>query len=140
MVSNHVEDVLKGLTVKVYKFVLKKGEPTGIREVQRSLKLSSPTLALYHLDKLEEVGLLKKTREGYEVDRLFLRNLVRFRHILIPRYFFYFVFFVSALIVESTLFRPIVLSREYVFAVVVTLLATMSHLYEIIKTLTKGVI
>lgn len=136
--SNDVEDVLKGLTVRVYKFVLKKGGPTGIREVQRSLKLSSPTLALYHLDKLEKTGLLKKTREGYEVDRVFLRNLVRFRHMLVPRYFFYFILFISALVVELTFFKPIVLSRGYVFAIVVTFLAAISHLYETTKTIAKG--
>lgn len=137
MAPSDVEDVLRGLTVKVYKFVLKKTRPTGIREVQRSLKLSSPTLALYHLEKLKNAGLLKKTMEGYEVDRVFLRNFIRFRRMLVPRYFFYFVFFISALIVELTFFRPIVLSREYVFAVGVTLLAAISYLYETIKTLTK---
>jgi len=137
MASNDVEDGLKGLTVKVYKFVLKNARPTGIREVQRSLKLSSPTLALYHLDKLEKVGLLKKTMEGYEVDRVFLRNLVRFRRVLVPRYLFYFIFFASALIGELTFLKPVILSREYVLAVGVTLLAAVSYLYETIKTLVQ---
>ena len=137
MTSNDVEDGLKGLTVKVYKFVLKNARPTGIREVQRSLKLSSPTLALYHLDKLEKVGLLKKTMEGYEVDRVFLRNLVRFRRVLVPRYLFYFIFFASALIGELTFLKPVILSREYVLAVGVTLLAAVSYLYETIKTLVQ---
>jgi len=137
MASNDVEDGLKGLTVKVYKFVLKNARPTGIREVQRSLKLSSPTLALYHLDKLEKVGLLKKTMEGYEVDRVFLRNLVRFRRVLVPRYLFYFIFFASALMGELTFLKPVILSREYVLAVGVTLLAAVSYLYETIKTLVQ---
>jgi len=137
MASNDVGDGLKGLTVKVYKFVLKNARPTGIREVQRSLKLSSPTLALYHLDKLEKVGLLKKTMEGYEVDRVFLRNLVRFRRVLVPRYLFYFIFFASALIGELTFLKPVILSREYVLAVGVTLLAAVSYLYETIKTLVQ---
>ena len=137
MASNDVEDGLKGLTVKVYKFVLKNARPTGIREVQRSLKLSSPTLALYHLDKLEKVGLLKKTMEGYEVDRVFLRNLVRFRRMLVPRYLFYFIFFASALMGELTFLKPVILSREYVLAVGVTLLAAVSYLYETIKTLVQ---
>lgn len=137
MASNNAEDVLKGLTLKVYKFVLKNGKPTGIREVQRSLKLSSPTLALYHLDKLEEAGLLKKGTEGYEVNRVFLKNLVRFKRMLIPKYFFYCVFFTTALIVQLVIFRPIILSREYVFAVGVTCAAALSYLHETIKTLLK---
>ena len=53
------KDVLRGLTLKVYRFILKHDGPVGIREVQRALNLSSPTLALYHIDKLEEAGLVK---------------------------------------------------------------------------------
>lgn len=137
MSPGDTEDVLRGLTLKVYKFVLKKGKPTGIREVQRSLKLSSPTLALYHLKKLEEAGLVKKETEGYEVNRVFLKNLVRFKRMLIPRYFFYCVLFTTALIVQLVIFRPIILSSEYVFAVGVTCLAALSYLYETIGTLIK---
>jgi len=137
MSSTDSEDVLKGLTLHVYKFVLKNGKPTGIREVQRSLKLSSPTLAIYHLNKLEEAGLLKKSVDGYEVNRVFLKNLVRFRRMLIPKYFFYCVFFTTALIVQLTILKPIVLSREYIFALGVTCAATLSYLYETIITLIK---
>ncbi len=137
MSRTHSEDVLKGLTLKVYKFVLKNGKPTGIREVQRSLKLSSPTLAIYHLDKLEESGLLKKSVDGYEVNRVFLKNLVRFRRMLIPKYFFYCIFFTTALIVQLTILKPIVVSREYIFALGVTCVATLSYLYETIITLIK---
>jgi len=137
MASNEAEEALKGLTLKVYKFVLKKGTPAGIREVQRGLKLSSPTLASYHLKKLEEAGLLKQTMEGYVVDRVFLRNLIRFRRMLIPRYFFYSVFFVSALALELTTLRPVAVYREYAFAVGITCVAVFSSIYETIKVLLK---
>jgi len=137
MTSNETEEVLKGLTTKVYKFVLKRGEPTGIREVQRGLKLSSPTLASYHLKKLEETGLLKQTTDGYVVDKVFLRNLIRFRRMLIPKYFFYSVFFVLALALELTIFKPAVLFREYVFAVGITCVAALSYIYETIRALSK---
>ena len=137
MNSTDAEDVLRGLTLKVYKFVLKKSKPTGIREVQRSLELSSPTLALYHLNKLEEAGLLKKSSEGYEANRVFLRNLIRFRRMLIPKYFFFCVFFTTALIVQVAILTPPITTREHVFAVGVTSAATLSYLYETIKTLLK---
>jgi len=136
MTSNE-DEVLKGLTTKVYRFVLKRGEPTGIREVQRGLKLSSPTLASYHLKKLEETGLLKQTMDGYVVDKVFLRNLIRFRRMLIPKYFFYSVFFVLALALELTIFRPVALSREYMFAVGITCVAALSYIYETIRALSK---
>jgi len=138
MSSNEAEEVLKGLTLKVYKFVLKRGRPTGIREVQRGLKLSSPTLASYHLKKLEEAGFLKQDMEGYVVDRVFLRNLIRVKRMLIPRFFFYSVFFTSALVLELTTFKPIALSREYVFAVGVACVAAMSYAYETVRTLVRG--
>jgi len=134
MSSKNAEEVLKGLTLKVYKFVLKKRKPTGIREVQRSLKLSSPTLARYHLNKLEEAGLVKNTVEGYETNRIFLRNLIRFKRMLIPKYFFYTVFFALALVIELTLLKPTVFSREYIFAVAVTCTAALSYAYETIRT------
>jgi len=140
MSRTNAEDVLKGLTLKVYKFVLRNGKPTGIREVQRSLKLSSPTLATYHLNKLEEAGLLRKNMEGYEVNRVFLQNLIRIRRMLIPKYFFFCVFFIAALIVQLLILRPAILTREYIFAVGVTCTAAFSYLYETIRTLLKKTI
>lgn len=137
MSSEDVEDVLKGLTLKVYHYVLKNKKETGIREVQRALKLSSPTLAVYHLDKLEEAGLIKKGASGYVADRVYLRNLVRLRRLLVPRYFFYALFFVLAVVVELVFFRPVIFSREYVFAFIVTCVAAVSYVYETIKAWMK---
>lgn len=137
MSSEDVEGVLKGLTLKVYRYVLKNRKETGVREVQRALKLSSPTLAAYHLDKLEQAGLVKKGASGYVVDRVYLRNLIRFRRLLIPKYFFYALFFSLAVVVELVVFRPTVFSREYVFAFIVTCAAAASYVYETIRTWMK---
>jgi predicted DNA-binding transcriptional regulator len=135
--SDDVEDVLRGLTLRVYHFVLKNKKETGIREVQRALKLSSPTLAVYHLEKLENAGLIKKGMMGYVVDRVYLRNLVRLRRLLVPRYFFYALFFSLAVVVELVFFRPTVLSRDYVFALVVTCAAAVAFVYETVKAWVK---
>ena len=137
MSPEDVEDVLRGLTLKVYRYVLKNNKETGIREVQRALKLSSPTLAVYHLEKLEQAGLIKKGVTGYVVDRIYLRNLVRLRRLLVPKYFFYALFFTLALVVELTYFRPVVFSREYAFAFIVTCAAAVSYIYETVKTWVK---
>ncbi len=62
----------------------------GPREVQRTLNLSSPALAVFHLEKLERAGLLKKFDDGtYGMDRIYLKHYVRLRRYLIPRYMFY---------------------------------------------------
>jgi len=137
MSSEDVEDVLRGLTLKVYRYVLKNNKETGIREVQRALKLSSPTLAVYHLEKLEQAGLIKKGVTGYIVDRVYLRNLVRLRRLLVPRYFFYALFFTLAVVVELLFLRPVVFSREYAFAFIVTCAAAVSYVYETVKAWMK---
>jgi len=131
------KDVLRGLTLKVYKFILKSDRPIGIREVQRALNLSSPTLALYHMNKLEEAGLVKKELGGYVADRIVLENLVRFRRFLIPRNFFYTIFLVTSLIFMVVFLRPPILTREYVFALGVVSVATATSVYETIRVLSK---
>jgi len=131
------KDVLRGLTLKVYRFILKNNRPVGIREVQRALNLSSPTLALYHINKLEEAGLIKKELGGYVVDRVILENLVRLRRILIPRNFFYTVFFVASLFMLVVFLRPPALTREYVFSLAVVTVAAGTSVYETIRAFSR---
>jgi DNA-binding Lrp family transcriptional regulator len=134
------DDVLRGLTLKVYRFILKNDRPVGIREVQRGLNLSSPTLALYHINKLEEAGFIKKELNGYVADRIVLRNLVRLRRVLIPRNLFYTVFFVTSLIFLVVFLRPPILTREYIFALGVISVAAATSIYETIKALSEKVL
>jgi DNA-binding Lrp family transcriptional regulator len=131
------KDVLRGLTLKVYKFILKNDRPVGIREVQRALNLSSPTLALYHMSKLEEAGLIRKELGGYVADRMILENFVRLRRVLVPRNFFYTVFFGSSLILQAVFLRPPMLTREYVFSLGVVSVAAATSVYETIKAISQ---
>jgi len=137
MAQTDAEDVLRGKTLDVYRYVLKNRKATGVREVQRSLGLSSPRLAFYHLNKLEETGFLKKTVEGYVVDRVFLLNSIRFRRLLIPRYTFYTIFFLTAIVIQLTIFRPAILRPEYIFGLAVGLAAAIGFLYETIRIILK---
>jgi predicted DNA-binding transcriptional regulator len=134
------EDVLRGLTLKIYKFILKEDRPVGIREVQRALGLSSPTLALYHMNKLEEAGFIKKELNGYVADRIVLRNLIRLKKVLIPRNLFYTVFLATSLIFLVVFLRPPILTREYVFSLGVISVATATSLYETIKAVSEKVL
>jgi hypothetical protein len=80
----------------VYVYVLKNGS-VGVRQVQRALRLSNPSLAQYHLNKLREMGLVKEGGGAYEicaevkVDAL--RGLLRVGTFLVPRFVFYAVLF-----------------------------------------------
>jgi hypothetical protein len=58
--SSHDEDEiiskLKGNTLRAYWAILSTNEGLiGVRELQRQLGFSSPALAAYHLNKLEEI-------------------------------------------------------------------------------------
>jgi len=133
-------DVLRGNTAQVYRYAIKMRKPIGVREVQKALKLSSPRLASYHLEKLEEAGLLKQTPEGYIVDKLVLENFVRLRQLLLPKYLFYFAFFAATVIFQVILFRPSELTGEYLFATTMLLVAAAYFGYETVTTLRKKII
>ena len=137
MTGDEQKDVLKGLTLKVYKHVLKNDRPVGIREVQRALGLSSPTLALYHINKLEEAGFVKKQMNGYVADRVVLEDLVRFGRALIPKNLFFTVFMITSLVISVVFFRPPVLTREYVFPLAVIVVATITSIYETVKAFSE---
>jgi hypothetical protein len=91
-----VDAELKGNTLRVYVYALKKNR-VGVREVQRGLGLSNPSLAQYHLTKLKELGLMREENGEYEVVGEVkvdvMRDFLRIGSSLIPRFVFYAVFF-----------------------------------------------
>jgi hypothetical protein len=94
---------LKGTTLRVYWVLLRKGaEGTGPREVMRELGLSSPSVAVYHLEKLRNLGLADKTESGSysvreEVKVEVFSDYVRVVGLMLPRYLFYSVLFTTML-------------------------------------------
>ena len=139
MAADESGEILKGTTLEVYRFLLKSPKPVGIREVQRALKLSSPSVALYHLTKLENNFLLRREDGSYIINKVMLENSIRIRRFLIPRYFFYAVFAITILIIELALIRPATLTREYFFTTAATLVFAVIFCYETAKiTLKKG--
>jgi predicted DNA-binding transcriptional regulator len=99
-----IESSLKGKTLLVYWYLLQ--QPThsvGVREVQRALGFSSPSIAVHHLEKLQDLGLVRKEKTGEyvlegEVKVGILKFFTRFGRFLVPRYFFYSVFLSTMLI------------------------------------------
>jgi hypothetical protein len=81
-------------TWNVYLYVLTSRDPVGVRDVWRELKLSSPSLAQYHINKLLELGMIGQTQEGKyvasEEKRVeTLRSFVLLYGRLVPRLIFY---------------------------------------------------
>jgi DNA-binding transcriptional ArsR family regulator len=138
LVADDSKEVLRGTTLEVYRFLLKSNKPVGTRELQRALNLSSPSVATYHLSKLEDAGILKREGGGFTVSKYLLENSVKVNRFLIPRYFFYAVFAISVLAVELTLMKPMVLTREYVFSVLATGIIALFCSYETVKTWIRG--
>jgi DNA-binding transcriptional ArsR family regulator len=132
------KEVLRGTTLEVYRFLLKSNKPVGTRELQRALDLSSPSVATYHLSKLEDAGLLKRESGGFTVSKFLLENSVKVNRFLVPRFLFYAIFAVAALAIELTLMMPTQLTREYVFSVLVTAILSFFCIYETAKTWLRG--
>lgn len=86
---------LTGTTALVYWYLLKKGNnSTGVREIMRKLKFSSPSSATYHLEKLMNLGLIDKNNMGsyYVVKRVeigLFKAFIIIRGHAIPKQFFY---------------------------------------------------
>lgn len=107
--SVFLESALKGKTLLVYWFLLQQSTHTvGIRQVQRALGFSSPSIAVHHLGKLEDLGLVRKKMTGEyvleeEVKVGILRFFTRMGRFLVPRYLFYSVLFSTMLTAYLTL-------------------------------------
>jgi hypothetical protein len=134
-----LEAELKGNTLRVYWYLLKSGgSSVGVREVQRALGFSSPTLAVYHLDKLVDLGLVDKKRGEYrlmrEVKVGVLKQFMRVGAFMLPRYLFYAMLFTTLL----TLYAIYLLAFEQVgfssiFALIFGALGATMSWYETIK-------
>jgi predicted DNA-binding transcriptional regulator len=104
-----LESALKGKTLIVYWYLLQQPTHTvGVREVQRALGFSSPSIAVHHLEKLQDLGLIQKKGTGEyfleeEVKVGILRFFTRMGRFLVPRYLFYSVLFSTMLTAYLTL-------------------------------------
>jgi predicted DNA-binding transcriptional regulator len=93
-----IEFQLRGKTLKVYFYVLKQGKPVGVREVQRELGFSSPSVAFHHMEKLTRLGIIEQDSMGNyvltkKVDPGILQAFVNVGKFSLPRLGFYAVFF-----------------------------------------------
>ncbi len=86
---------LQGNTLRVYWYLINSSssEAVGPRDVQRKLGLSIPSLAVYHLDKLVELGVVEKSGGEYHVTKIvdvgILKQFTRIRGFLLPRQLLY---------------------------------------------------
>lgn len=123
-----LESQLKGKTLLVYWYLLQQPSHTvGVREVQRALGFSSPSIAVHHLEKLHGLKLINKKPTGEyvlveEVKVGILRFFTRMGHFLVPRYLFYSILISTMLVAYLTLCALAPMTPSY-FAVAFGLVA-----------------
>jgi DNA-binding transcriptional ArsR family regulator len=120
--ETELEYALRGKAWKVYWFLLKNGEPVSVREVQRALHFSSPSIANHHLEQLRELGLVQKQEVGghyvlvSEVKIGVLKHYVKLGKLLFPRFFFY-ALFATVFYLAYVMFLVTAFNRDNLFII-----------------------
>ena len=133
-----LESELRGRTLRAYLFMLKNAKPVGVRELQRALGLSSPSVAYHHLDKLIRMGLIEKDQYGEyalvksaSVD--VLQAFTDVGQLIVPRLTIYAVFFTTLFVGYLFIF----IGNPNLFAIAFGLFACLFAWYETIRTWKK---
>ena len=129
---------LKGNTLRAYWALLNsKDGVIGVRELQRQLGFSSPTLATYHLNKLVELELVVKERGNYRLEREVkvgvLKQFIKIGTFLLPRYVLYATMFTILLIFFFTQLGQRGVSFYSNFALILAIISTVIAWYETIR-------
>ena len=132
-----IESELKGKTLLVYMHMLKNpGDAVGVREVQRKLGFSSPSVSSYHLNKLQELELIENVYGDYRLVREIkvgvLRQFITFGGIMLPRYLFYAVL-MTTMLVTYLIQSPLYPTRETFTTIIMGLVPNVILWYETIK-------
>jgi len=127
---------LRGNTLKVYWALLNsENGAMGVRELYRKLGFSTPALASYHLNKLEDLGLVANKGGDYqlvrEVKAGILKQFIKLGTFMLPRYILYATFFTTILVFFITQLKEF--SFYNAFALIFGLLSTVIFWYETIR-------
>ena len=128
---------LKGKTLKIYFYMLSQNKPLSAREIQRNIGLSSPSLSLHHLKKLNEMGLVELDDSGlYIISRYVkvgvLKLFVGRGLLMVPRFLVYSFFSLAVLLTSLYLFGG-VLTSERVILFIVLIIMNIIFWYETVS-------
>jgi len=124
---------LKGNTLRVYVELLKAANGhIGVRQIQRTLGFSSPSLAQYHLERLVEMGLVRTEAGEYQICKEVrvdvLKEFIKVGSIIIPRLIVYAVMFSTLTGYFAYQFRE--LNFYSMWALIFAVLGTGAFWYE----------
>lgn len=124
---------LTGTARKIYYYILRKGRPATPKEIQRDLNISTISLVKYHLQKLQEAGLIKETDKGYIVVKVIDEDYTRMLNLVLPKSFFFTSFFVSSLVLGVFFFIKGYYKADIIFLLVLTGVSAYLFLSDALK-------
>lgn len=142
--TEQTEDIISALTgtaLRVFVYALKKGKDIGVRETHRDLGLKTASHAQYHLQRLEQLGLLGRTQnnkyfleEEYENLRSLkvgiLTEIYVFRGWLIPSLGLASGFIAMSLVITLLFFFLLSESIAVYFAIAIMFIAIVFTAYR----------
>jgi len=136
-------DSLAGTTRQVYRYIYKHG-PVRLHEIERDLRLSSSSVADYHVQKLLRMRMIREesgqgSAPGYVTDEAVFEAMIRIRQVVIPIWTTTTAFFAASLFVLVTILRPSAIGSTYLFSLVVTTVALLVCAYEALEGIHGGV-
>ena len=135
-------DTLAGTTRQVYRYIYRRG-PVRLHEIERDLRLSSSSVADYHVQKLLRMRLIREeggqdSVAGYVAEEAVFEAMLRIKRTVIPLWTTASAFFAAALFVLVTILRPMTISSTYLFSLVVAVVALSICAYEAFNSLSGG--
>lgn len=136
MKHDQIASQLQGNTLRVYWYLLKYSKKSpGPREIQKKLSFSSPSLAVYHLEKLVELGLAEKVAGEYRLTKVVdvgvLEQFLKVGSLIFPRHVLYASLWSTLFIFFITQFKE--LSFYSLFALIFGILGTIILWFEAYK-------
>ena len=130
-----VSQEIKGNALKVYLYLLRHG-PSELRDIQRGVGLSSPSLASYHLGMLSEAGFVTQNEYGIysavkEASDRVLEGYSRIGPAIVPQFFFFALLF--TILVAFFSFGALYLSGFTLYLVGVGVAMVLVFWYETLR-------
>lgn len=140
------EKVLRGKALQIYWYLLTH-KRAGVREIQKSLKISSPGTVTYQVNKLMKTGIISKNEEDgkyyvkEDVKKGVLGFYFRFGSFMIPRFSVYLVInilgFVGYIIFASIYGDMFITHPGSLLLLFFLIFGTFVYIFESIKILKR---
>ncbi len=127
---------LSETALRIYVYLLGKKRPVGPRQIFKDMNLSSPSVAYYHLERLRQQGLLKKTTDGYVItQKINIEGFIYIGKKVIPRLMIYSMFLLGLFIIEILVLYYRIkaganINIDFIVLIIITSLSSLLMLVE----------